>query len=758
MRNAPIFMENVVMNNKLPLKQSLERLSLNEEKFEKVVNGGEEESVELGGKYTPTLRNLFSKLTSAAFLEEIVQRATSCAKYWALQANKIATTEAFIATGTTEARTLPERAADVINVKDFGAKGDGVTDDTEAIQRAVYSAKQKSARLYWPEGVYVKRELTSINDFLGVFHVGDGKIKIIDSLYIISNHEFHENHLYCSPNGSGDGLSNNTPSTIDTVIAYLKLHGEMTGPLTVHMNDGIHVFSGILSGIVNKYWYLSFVGNDPDINGELNTKFETHNDNIITFCIYDVGRIKFKNIWFDNTSGATSGTDSCLALVYSQYPVWVKRCKFTNARFAGINCNFNSRILVENCEFYDCGYGIEVYNSTAAVGYNGSSLENRCKIVRCSTGVHVQHGYSHTDYTDFKNCAHGIVCDYQGFSGNINNTFEDVNLNFVVSQGSAFSDRANSNTTSGYARMSPIISFNDDGSSDGKNFFMNYYPFLGDNGRLAIGYKKNSPPFAPLQISNGNTKTNGVQASGSTLGIHTDKNNYIALISEKDGAIQGIRCFDPSGATGSIRVASGEVAFLLQDVFSYVLNSSHFSSYQDNTKKLGNSSHRWETVYAGTGNINTSDIREKQRIESFSDDVLDAWGDIQFRQFMFNDAIEKKGDTARIHCGIVAQQVMDVFAAHGLDATRYGLFCYDEWDDQYENVEIEDSPSVIDENGNEVTPAQKHTEKKLVIPRGNRYGIRYSEALCLEVAYQRRRAERIEARLEALEARLEAGA
>lgn len=57
------------------------------------------------------------------------------------------------AEGSTELRTLVDRFADVVNVRDFGAKGDGVTDDTDAIQMAADEAVGKS--LYIPSGRYL---------------------------------------------------------------------------------------------------------------------------------------------------------------------------------------------------------------------------------------------------------------------------------------------------------------------------------------------------------------------------------------------------------------------------------------------------------------------------------------------------------------------------------------------------------------------------------------------------------------------------
>lgn len=59
------------------------------------------------------------------------------------------------AEGSTELRTLGERFADVVNVRDFGAKGDGVTDDTEAIQAAFdYAVSKPECTVVFPAGTY----------------------------------------------------------------------------------------------------------------------------------------------------------------------------------------------------------------------------------------------------------------------------------------------------------------------------------------------------------------------------------------------------------------------------------------------------------------------------------------------------------------------------------------------------------------------------------------------------------------------------
>ena len=58
------------------------------------------------------------------------------------------------ATGSTTGRTLKNRFADVVNAKDFGAIGDGVTNDSPAIQAAVDYCSANQKTLFVPNGVY----------------------------------------------------------------------------------------------------------------------------------------------------------------------------------------------------------------------------------------------------------------------------------------------------------------------------------------------------------------------------------------------------------------------------------------------------------------------------------------------------------------------------------------------------------------------------------------------------------------------------
>jgi hypothetical protein len=209
---------------------------------------------------------------------------------------------------------------------------------------------------------------------------------------------------------------------------------------------------------------------------------------------------------------------------------------------------------------------------------------------------------------------------------------------------------------------------------------------------------------------------------------------------------------DNSYTTGQNAVAIGSGVSSPANIFT-VCNSQHtfFRPSTDNVTALGGPANLWTVVYAASPAINTSDERQKQQIKPIDAAALRAWAKVEYVQFKFNEAVEKKGDGARWHFGVIAQRVKEAFESEGLNAFEYGLLCYDEWEAEYQGVAIEKTREVevftriMDESGKEffVKSMKEETyfeptgEKKLVKAAGNRYGIRYEEALALECAYLR---------------------
>ena len=67
-----------------------------------------------------------------------------------------------IATGSTKERYFDDRFSGIVDVKDFGAKGDGITDDTEAITDALASFTEGT--LFFPKGHYLISDTITISN------------------------------------------------------------------------------------------------------------------------------------------------------------------------------------------------------------------------------------------------------------------------------------------------------------------------------------------------------------------------------------------------------------------------------------------------------------------------------------------------------------------------------------------------------------------------------------------------------------------
>lgn len=225
---------------------------------------------------------------------------------------------------------------------------------------------------------------------------------------------------------------------------------------------------------------------------------------------------------------------------------------------------------------------------------------------------------------------------------------------------------------------------------------------LGDAG-APIGVTNNStglfmhgfglPALDGVKVGNGG-RIETVRSSGaSTLRLDA--------VAQDGTSDVDIRVFDQNTTTGTKTLA---VTGRVSSENSYPRTDEAYSS--------GLSSNRWSVIYAATGTINTSDAREKQQVRELSDAERAVAVRLKslIRTFKFNEAVDRKGDGARIHVGVVAQDVRSAFEAEGLVAEDYAIFCYDTWDAE------------LDEDCNIITPA------------GERYGVRYEELLAFMLA------------------------
>ncbi|SSW86884.1 putative prophage endo-N-neuraminidase [Klebsiella pneumoniae] len=373
-----------------------------------------------------------------------------------------------------------------------------------------------------------------------------------------------------------------------------------------------------------------------------------------------------------------------------------------------------------------------------------------------------------------------------------------------------------------------------------EGLFVSYVAYTGEGsaaittGGLTAGWRTGlwldgvQPAGTHIQLRDENSANAGVRCGIDTTGVKAFTDSAMLLgrghsIASLDinGSIKPLIYI--SSANEMVHGSTLAHRFIGQTtVFDHTIRPG-----SDNVYDYGSPAYRGRTAYFGTGSINTSDETHKPIRDNISDALLDAWGYVSWStMFKYDDAIAEKGaDGARWHFGLIAQRVRDVLKEHGIDGFTLGLLCYDEWEDQFENVQTNVGETVIktktvtikkstksvvkkpvivrDESGNLVqvevdsvveepigkleyvkddngdfilnpetgellqrfiqeteevekeyeAPADPVYEKKLVKAAGNRYGIRYEEALSLEAALQRRNYERLLARVEALESK-----
>ena len=105
------------------------------------------------------------------------------------------------------------------------------------------------------------------------------------------------------------------------------------------------------------------------------------------------------------------------------------------------------------------------------------------------------------------------------------------------------------------------------------------------------------------------------------------------------------------------------------------LTSTYLYPSKDRAVTLGKSNARYNNIYAYKSIITSSDEELKTSITNIDDTLLNKWKDINWKSYKFKSSVEEKGENARLHAGLIAQEVKETLS--DIDVTKYAFFCED---------------------------------------------------------------------------------
>lgn len=707
------------------------------------------------------------------------------------------------ATGSTTARPLKDRFADMANVKDYGAKGDGTSDDIDA-----FLAASNKGSVFVPYGSYLLNVDTDIK-LSGIIEALKGMVLFGKVTVKVTGHRESSKPIVIDCLG-GSNLTITgacTDVSITSVGTPTGSAGNYSVPVTLASSNGVSVgdilvirgdnctvgtgchevlrgawrissISGNTVNVVNTCWKSAF----PEFNVTSGFGFVAHS--VVTFKNCDGIIVKsatlgeLSNIaiagnateyWqSSNISGTEKGTNGIYVggpTIYlngktdDENPLGVTNASASLNRYVAV-IDFDQQGIV-------CTKGASIYARFCV----SSSNRRRGWYAELSGSIWCKNAVGSGNYLDGFIADMGVIgCNLSTAAGNGGAGFNCITCGIM--QGSTCV--AVANVGDGFYVNGSGCLYS--GASIAKYNTIGFHTaycgaLLGSN----LAAEKNSndgfraETNSVIRMIGGSATSNGrygVYASSMgciwavdsfTASGNTNNDIYAASMGMVAGdGIDSTNIAIPYNVTisGKLNASNDQLIKIVRDnvdtvtlgvtsIADVVMNSTasgellRIKAAQesllpgvDNTTTLGRESTRWSTIYAGTGTINTSDRRLKVNISDLSDKLLDSWESVSPKLFQFTDSVEKKGANARAHVGLIAQDIKDALSLSSLEASTYGFFCYDKWEDEWDG-------------------------EKQIVKAGDRYSIRYDEALCLEAAYQRRRASRLEARVAALETALQ---
>jgi hypothetical protein len=201
------------------------------------------------------------------------------------------------------------------------------------------------------------------------------------------------------------------------------------------------------------------------------------------------------------------------------------------------------------------------------------------------------------------------------------------------------------------------------------------------NGTVGIALFTDNATNSLVKVEN---RTASQQVTGTSSKIELD-----AHAGSTNHASVNIGVFDSlSAGYAFVTFNNGDQCSFRFDNTGNASSRGSFLPGVDAAQILGRPTFRWEDAYVVNGVTTGSDINDKQDIAELDEAerrvATAAKGLI--KKFRWIKDVQAKGDAARIHVGIMAQELEAAFAAEGLNAFRYGMLCKDDYEEKVNGV------------------------------------------------------------------------
>lgn len=500
------------------------------------------------------------------------------------------------------------------------------------------------------------------------------------------------------------------------------------------------------------------------------------------------GMYKFVGTRFENIDffGFDSSNTSS-RFMYAPENTWVSECIFRNCSFQGFHTPFKASMIAVRMEntvvngVGDSGAFIDTYHWTTSLfsAFNLNTFVNTKFTGRFGTILKILGGYSTYFYDTWIENIETVSSQLMTFRqyDNLNligGWLENFKSQYLINfDGDATQNTQsdiicidglhinnnwslnNSGEASGFIalinRLNPITVGN---NFDTKMSFMNIFEHPDSVTGWALtrtGSTLNSGTslhkIYGLRLKSGQPNADGMVLGGSTPDIRSQLRNLSSnRLDLLPGAYQQINARETTGSQKDLVFDNAEdiTYFRRNSVRTFQIKPGYVAPGVTNATLCGTSTYTWSGGFTQAAFTVTSDehhksgitpvIQSDKRMMSVEskeemDSLLDAWGEVEFCMYQYVDRVQEKGeDGARWHFGVIAQRVIEALERHGLNWQKYAFICFDKWDYQ---------PARYNDETGELMSEE--------VKAGERYGIRYEQALVLEAAYMRRELTRLKA-------------